>query len=340
MKYSNTILDKVANEHTYLHNICGYGFLKAMYDLFHTTDGDMDNDCAKSFMKFFAEMNDIQWEDAVEYLYYIMVEAIPKFYENNSGDLDWSSINPESNYAYKKFLEIKGNEKYAGKALFELFCKRANIDMEDSVREAVIDAYGWKRVLKTIVTFVIEEYLSVEERYEESEVLPYEDVVSDEIETPSESVKEHKDVGSVEVAITDELGKYGKKAVKAICIEDGTELVFSTRTEMAKELGIGYGCITNCLRGQRNSCRSKKDGKKYKFERLGKNKKHGKTLMVDSATKKIVRTYSKATDASKEWGINYDKLQGILKNATPEHHLYEGYEWWRESDYNKQYKVA
>lgn len=60
--------------------------------------------------------------------------------------------------------------------------------------------------------------------------------------------------------------------------------------------------------------------------------------MVDATTKEIVKYYTNTTDASREWGIDYNRLQGVLGNKTSEHHLIDGYEWWKESDYAKQYK--
>lgn len=371
-----TILEKVANEHSFLHNMCGGTFLKAIYDLYVTTEGVMDNEVAKSFLQLFADVNDIDWKDAVEYLYYIMTEAFPKFYEENSICMKWESISSESNDAYGNFLKIKDNKKYASKQLFELFCARANINVEDCIREFVMDAYGWKRVIKALAMYVIEEYLSVEDRFEDMDEVGTNTEVDDSkipqsrikdieesttnvdgssmysvateeqnkdsaIETLEESISMSELQGE---AITSEiipssevLGKYGMKAEKAICIDDGTSKILYSRKDMSTELGICYGCITNFYRGQRCYCKSKKNGKKYKFERM-LPKKQEKTLMVDATTKEIVKYYTNTTDASREWGIDYNRLQGVLGNKTSEHHLIDGYEWWKESDYAKQYK--
>lgn len=369
-----TILEKVANEHSYLHNMCGGAFLKAIYDLYITTEGVMDNKVAKSFLQLFADVNDIDWNYAVEYLYYMMTEAFPSFFEENSICLKWDSLSSESNDAYGKFLKIKDNKKYASKQLFKLFCARANINVEDCIREFVMDAYGWQRVIKALAMYVIEEYLSVEERYEDmDEVVNNTEVVDSEtpqlevmdieknstnvdgtsmysvaaeekkkdssIEILEESIPEQQDdtITSETIPSSEVLEKYGMKAEKAICIDDGTSKIFYSRKEMSSELGICYGGITNFYRGQRGFCISKKDGKKYKFERIVP-KKQEKTLMVDATTKKVLRSYNNTIDASREWDINYNRLQCVLGNKTPEHHFIEGYEWWKESDYIKQYK--
>ena len=300
-----TILEKVANEHSFLHNMCGGTFLKAIYDLYVTTEGVMDNEVAKSFLQLFADVNDIDWKDAVEYLYYIMTEAFPKFYEENSICMKWESISSESNDAYGNFLKIKDNKKYASKQLFELFCARANINVEDCIREFVMDAYGWKRVIKALAMYVIEEYLSVEDRFEDMDEVGTNTEVDDSkipqsrikdieesttnvdgssmysvateeqnkdsaIETLEESISMSEQQGE---AITSEiipssevLGKYGMKAEKAICIDDGTSKIFYSRKDMSTELGICYGCITNFYRGQRCYCKSKKNGFIRHFE--------------------------------------------------------------------------
>ena len=371
-----TILEKVANEHSYLHNMCGGAFLKAIYDLYITTEGVMDNKVAKSFLQLFADVNDIDWNYAVEYLYYMMTEAFPSFYEENSFFLKWDSLSSESNDAYGKFLKIKDNKKYASKQLFELFCARANINVEDCIREFVMDAYGWQRVIKALAMYVIEEYLSVEERYEDMDEVANNKEVDDSetpqlevmdieesstnvdgtsmysvtaegqkknssIETLEESVamseQQYEAITSKIILSSEVLEKYGMKAEKAICIDDGTSKIFYSRKDMSTELGICYGCITNFYRGQRCYCKSKKNGKKYKFERM-LPKKQEKTLMIDAITKKILRSYKNTIDASREWDINYNILQCVLGNKTPEHHFIEGYEWWKESDYIKQYK--
>lgn len=363
----HTILKKVANEHSSLHNICGGEFLRAINDLYITTEGMMDNEVAKSCLQYFADVNNIDWKDAVEYLYYIMAEAFPKFFEDNSVGLDWTTLYAESNDAYGKFLQIKGNEKYASKRLFELFCARANLNVEDCIRESVMDAYGWKRVIKALSMYVIEEYLSVEERYEnideaannteveddeipQSELMDVEETSTEPYESSVSSIGIVED-SKLEAELQDEtktseinqlsevLEKYGNKAEKAICIDDDTEQIFRSRKEMSMILEIKYGSITNFYRGQREYCKSKKNGKKYKFERIFP-KEQEKTLMVDAKTKEIVKSYKKTTEASQEWGINYDRLQGVLGNKTSDHHIIDGYEWWRESDFYRHYKVA
>lgn len=359
MKQTNTILEKVANEHTYLHTICGGDFLKAIYDLFNCTEGVMDNECAKSFLQLFAEVNDIMWEDAVEYLYYIMEEAFPKFSNKNNEnlDIDWVGLCSDKDSVIGKFLRIKGNEKYASKRLIELFCNRASIDIEDFLKESVMDAYGWKRVIKAVVMYVIEEYLSVEERYEDVELVESEEATAEESELsiPSPVDVETKEspilveetesfevteLPMVDVAITpsEESEVYGKKAVKAICLDDGTETTYKSISEVAKALGIKPCTVSNFKRGKKEYCRSKTTKKKYKFEFFDEEK--GKILMVEPSTKEVLETYNKATDASRVWGINYDTLQGKLKNKNPEFHKLDGYEWWREKDYFEQYAAA
>lgn len=359
MKQTNTILEKVANEHTYLHTICGGDFLKAIYDLFNCTEGVMDNECAKSFLQLFAEVNDIMWEDAVEYLYYIMEEAFPKFSNNNKEnlDIDWVGLRSDKDSVIGKFLRIKGNEKYASKRLIELFCKRASIDIEDFLKESVMDAYGWKRVIKAVVMYVIEEYLSVEERYEDVELVESEESTAEESELsiPSPVDVETKEspilveetesfevteLPMVDVAITpsEESEVYGKKAVKAVCLDDGTETMFKSIGEVAKVLGIKSCTVSNFKKGKKEYCRSKITKKKYKFVFFDEDK--GKILMVEPSTKEVLESYSKATDASRKWGLNYDTLQGKLKCKCPESHFLDGYEWWREKDYKEQYAAA
>lgn len=347
MEKGNTVLERVASRCDYLHALCGGEFLKAIYDLVNVTEGKVGEDVAKDFIQFFAEENEIQWEDAVEYLYQIMVEAKPDFCENFSSMLDWKNICLSDKAVAGEFVNIKGNEKYASKRLYELFCKRAGMDREMSTSEFLLDAYGWNNVAWLLVNFVIEEYLLVEERYEETEVAAttVEDEVEDteclETSTPEVTEEEPEEVAPTELVAKEEtITTYGERAVKAICISDGTTHIFNSRNEVAKALAISYGNITNAIRGQRKSCISKKDKKKYRFELLFPKKAKTVTLMVDAATKKVLKRYDKATDASREWDLNYDRLQGTLKNKTPEHHLLEGYEWWTESDYNKYYQAA
>lgn len=344
MREFTTILNKIANEYDHLHCICGKGFLKAIYDLYYITEGLMDDADAKSFLQLFADANDIMWSDAVEYLYCIMKESLPNFYEKNSVGLDWDVICPKGNDAYSKFLSIKGNQKYASKPLFELFCRRANIDVECCVRESVMDAYGWCRVISTIVLFVIEEYISVEERYENAS-----DVISDvdEVDAKAEimeaeehpSKEEQKDANSREKDLTaKEIREmYGKRAVKAICLDDGSLRYYKSIGDVAKDFGIKSCTVSNFKKGK-GYCRNKKNKKKYIFEFFEED--YGKTLMVDTHTKEIIDSYNKITDACKKWGFKYDKLHSVLSNKTSEHHLYQGYEWWREFDYNQKYKVA
>lgn len=360
MKHTNTILDKVANEHTYLHSLCGGDFLKAIYDLFNCTEGVMDSECAKSFLQCFAEANNILWEDAVAYLYYIMKEAFPKFSKFNKEDLDWSKLCLECEGDMGKFMKIAGNEKYASKKLYETFCKRAHIDIEDCVKESVMDAYGWKRVIIGLGIYVIEEYLSVEERYEDGDLeeaeesptieselsisLPTEEPFDSSVLDEDTETFETSEPPMVEVAAdvttipTEGLVAYGKKAVKAVCLDDGTETIYKSISEVAKALGIKPCTVSNFKGGKKEYCRSKATKKKYKFEFFDEGK--GKILMVEPSTKKILETYNKATDVSKVWGINYDTLQGKLKNKNPEFHQLDGYEWWREKDYFEQYAAA
>ena len=356
MKQTNTILDKVANEHTYLHSLCGGQFLKAIYDLFNCTEGVMDNDCAKSFLQLFAEVNDIMWEDAVEYLYFIMEEAFPKFCNNNNEDLDWVKLCSNNSNDMGKFMKIKGNEKYASKRLLELFCKRASIDVEDFLKESIMDAYGWKRVIKAVVMYVIEEYISVEERYMDAELVESEETTAKEAElsTPLpveeettespilvEEAETFEDtelpMADVATATSEDSEVYGKKAVKAICLDDGTETIFKSISEVAKAFGIDSSTVSNFKRGK-TYCKNKKNKKKYKFVFFDEDK--GRILMVEPSTKEILESYNKATEASRKWELNYDALQGKLKNKNPEFHLLGGYEWWREKDYNEQYSAA
>lgn len=336
MRETITILDKVANEYAYLHCLCGGDFLKAIYDLFNCTEGVMDNECAKSFLQCFAETNNILWKDAVSYLYYMMKEAFPKFSEFNREDLDWSKLCcSESDSDMGKFMKIAGNEKYASKKLYETFCKRANIDTDDCVKESVIDAYGWKRVVHGLVLYVIEEHLSVEERYEDADL---EETETFEIAEPPMTEVTADVVAEVDTAPTEQIVEYGKRAVKAICLDDGTEVIYKSISEVAKALGIKSCTVSNFKRGKKEYCRGKTTKKKYKFEFFDGDK--GKILMVEPKTKEIVASYNKATEASKKWGLSYDTLQGKLKNRNPEFHELSGYEWWREKDYYKLYKAA
>lgn len=363
MKHTNTILDKVANEHNYLESDWWDGFLKAIYDLYYTTEGVLGgNDCAKSLVHLFAEKNDIPWEFAVKHLYCYIREVVGDFYERYSKKIDWVKLCSDEKHTVGKFIKIKGNEKYASRELFEQFCKRDQIDIEDYVCESLLDSYGWTHVVWIIVFNVIEEYLSVEERYEnieddsqenepeianmghldtKTEVFEIVTSIEEEYSESSEEATEVtvKEIETSETIPSTEDGKvYGKKAVKAICLDDGIETIYKSISEVAKALGIKPCTVSNFKSGKKEYCRSKTTKKKYKFEFFDEDK--GKILMVEPSTKKILETYNKATDVSRVWGINYDTLQGKLKNKNPEFHQLDGYEWWRECDYKKQYAAA
>ena len=204
---------------------------------------------------------------------------------------------------------LKGKDKVSNEDLFSAVVSACGENPELLLSELYLNKVGWMKVVDTLVKVEVEET----------------------VETAMSEVT----VETVKVETT----KAGKKAAKVskmnprcksiILIKDGVKKEWASYRDCEKELGAGFGTVSQHLSGK---LKSVKGWVLYKEEEVTpvESKKRSKSKGVVQMKKDkdgrlvVVSTYGSLTEASKATGISHS---GISKTCSGTYQSAGGYVW-------------
>jgi len=279
----NCIVRKLENEYPVLNSVIdGTFFLKEVYNTYYNALGGhvKNSQASKELLGSLSEENDMRWEDIVTYLYIMLENYIPGFYQKYYESLDWEGI-CKSDEKINKFLKTYKPNWKNYKRLYKLVLLNEGKKEEDFLMEYILESYGWDNVVKDSIC-LFEEYLRTDSEEVSQELnlvectpTDIEDSEENNIETIAVSVNDEV-VSEQKPMIVDETEpktpetpaitspmttgkkKRGKPCRPVVFIfNDGTEKVYLTEDAAATDMGTNRSTMHRIICGQQGTLNRK-----------------------------------------------------------------------------------
>lgn len=210
---------------------------------------------------------------------------------------------------------LKGKDKVSNEELFSAVVSACGENPELLMSELYLNKVGWMKVADTLVKTKGEETVETSASKETSE--------SAKVETKAGKKAAKKAKKSIKVSKVDPRSK------SITLIKDGVKKEWASYRECEKELGAGFGTVSQHLSGK---LKSVKGWVLYKEEEVApvESKKRSKSKGVVQMKKDkdgrlvVVSTYGSLTEAAKATGVSHS---GISKTCSGTYQSAGGYVW-------------
>ena len=210
---------------------------------------------------------------------------------------------------------LKGKDKVSNEELFSAVVSACGENPELLMSELYLNKVGWMKVADTLVKTKGEETVETSASKETSE--------SAKVETKAGKKAAKKAKKSIKVS------KMNPRCKSIILVKDGVKKEWASYRECEKELGAGFGTVSQHLSGK---LKSVKGWVLYKEEEVApvESKKRSKSKGVVQMKKDkdgrlvVVSTYGSLTEAAKATGVSHS---GISKTCSGTYQSAGGYVW-------------